>query len=489
METTRPRATEHTGGNITIDLPIGEIVGANFDLGNAVCSHGLFMMAPNKWDPHSKTLARPLRLNSDGDYDSPSVNVQISHPEDTPSALRLRVFDVEFLSNNQKQSLMDQVRRMLRLSKEEEQNVREFQEMYIEAKKKGFGRLFRSPTLFEDMVKCILLCNCQWSRTLSMARALCELQMELKSPLLGSPVCEANNCSASRNRVADIDQFLPKTPVGKEVKRRNGTRKDSSLSAISNAEVEKDVSVNIDCAEISGFHRLDKQGTSFHMRTDKNIYMPFDDSSTLAESAGVNLNLISDANSSEIAHDYSSNYIGNFPSPAELVSIDENILANRCKLGYRAKRIISLARTIVEGRIQPKQLEQACSRPSVSIYNKLADQLKEIEGFGPYTCANVLMCMGFYHVIPSDSETIRHIKQVHKRNSDIRTIGQDVEVIYGKFAPFQYLVYWSEVWSFYEERFGRLRQMIYSDYKLITATNLIPKTPAKQKKNKRIKLT
>lgn len=252
----------------------------------------------------------------------------------------------------------------------------------------------------------------RWSRTLSMARALCELQMELKSPLLGSPVCEANNCSASRNRVADIDQFLPKTPVGKEVKRRNGTRKDSSLSAISNAEVEKDVSVNIDCAEISGFHRLDKQGTSFHMRTDKNIYMPFDDSSTLAESAGVNLNLISDANSSEIAHDYSSNYIGNFPSPAELVSIDENILANRCKLGYRAKRIISLARTIVEGRIQPKQLEQACSRPSVSIYNKLADQLKEIEGFGPYTCANVLMCMGFYHVIPSDSETIRHIKQV-----------------------------------------------------------------------------
>lgn len=106
METTRPRATEHTGGNITIDLPIGEIVGVNFDLENAVCSHGLFMMAPNKWDPHSKTLARPLRLNSDGDYDSPSVNVQISHPDETPSALRLRVFDVEFLSNNQKQSLM-----------------------------------------------------------------------------------------------------------------------------------------------------------------------------------------------------------------------------------------------------------------------------------------------------------------------------------------------------------------------------------------------
>ncbi|GMJ08122.1 hypothetical protein HRI_004481400 [Hibiscus trionum] len=29
------------------------------------------------------------------------------------------------------------------------------------------GRVFRSPTLFEDMVKCFLLCNCQFSRTLS----------------------------------------------------------------------------------------------------------------------------------------------------------------------------------------------------------------------------------------------------------------------------------------------------------------------------------
>jgi hypothetical protein len=38
--------------------------------------------------------------------------------------------------------------------------------------------------------------------------------------------------------------------------------------------------------------------------------------------------------------------------------------------------------------------------------------LKGIDGFGPFTCANVLMCMGFYHVIPTDSETIRHLRQV-----------------------------------------------------------------------------
>lgn len=32
-----------------------------FQLEQAVCSHGLFMMPPNHWDPLSKTLIRPLR--------------------------------------------------------------------------------------------------------------------------------------------------------------------------------------------------------------------------------------------------------------------------------------------------------------------------------------------------------------------------------------------------------------------------------------------
>jgi hypothetical protein len=54
---------------------------------------------------------------------------------------------------------------MLRLSETEERAVGEFRKMCInggEEEDRSFGgRVFRSPTLFEDMVKCILLCNCQ----------------------------------------------------------------------------------------------------------------------------------------------------------------------------------------------------------------------------------------------------------------------------------------------------------------------------------------
>lgn len=57
---------------------------------------------------------------------------------------------------------------MLRLSDEDERNAREFEKMCgalreaPDCVREFGGRVFRSPTLFEDMVKCILLCNCQF---------------------------------------------------------------------------------------------------------------------------------------------------------------------------------------------------------------------------------------------------------------------------------------------------------------------------------------
>lgn len=53
-----------------------------------------------------------------------------------------------------------QITRMLRLNKEEQQHVAQYQKLDAKAKQEGFGALFRSPTVWEDLVKSILLCNC-----------------------------------------------------------------------------------------------------------------------------------------------------------------------------------------------------------------------------------------------------------------------------------------------------------------------------------------
>ncbi|KAG5625830.1 hypothetical protein H5410_011048 [Solanum commersonii] len=437
----------HRHRSVVVELPLGDGDGgcATFDLEKAVCSHGLFMMAPNRWDSLSKTLERPLRLSeniNDDDHEQ-SVLVQITQPSDSRHSLLLRVFGTDSLSTIQQRSLLGQVRRMVRLSVEENKRVKQFQEICGEAKERGFGRVFRSPTLFEDMVKCMLLCNCQWSRTLSMAEALCELQLELNCPSSAASFPDpdkkritenrAGAYGCSRNlleRLTEVEEIVdigkpgvtvtPAFSVGEEVLQKSNLCQDTTEVC----EVSISAPFNPDPSE-------DRKLSSF-------------------------------------------NQLGNFPSPKELASLDENFLAKRCGLGYRAGRIIKLAMGIVEGSIQLKEFEEACSNPILSNYDKMAAQLREIDGFGPFTCANVLMCLGYYHVIPTDSETIRHLKQVHARTSTIQNVQRDVENIYGKL----------EVWHFYEERFGKLSEMPHSEYKLITAANMRQKRKGKCKKLK-----
>ncbi|KAK4605534.1 hypothetical protein RGQ29_013547 [Quercus rubra] len=402
-----------SGGVVVLELPLGAAEEEeSFELEKAVCSHGLFMMPPNQWDPVSKTLLRPLRLGLGlGDSDSESVMVRISQHQWAPRSLHVRVYchNSPSLSRQHRESVLAQVSRMLRLSEDEERAVREFRNMYDNEKKKKessfVGRVFRSPTLFEDMVKCMLLCNCQWSRTLSMARALCELQLE-PQPQSSSLLFVADSAAAAASTnfntpKSDKDHFIPNTPIPQESKAADEPH--------------------------------------------------------------------------NIASDYDT--IGNFPSPTELANLDEGFLASRCNLGYRASRILKLARDIVEGRIQLTQLEEASKGASfakTSNYDKLAKQLKEIDGFGTFTCANVLMCMGYYHVIPTDSETIRHLRKVHARYSTVQTVQRDIERVYGK----------SELWHFYEKTFGKLSEMSCSDYKLITASNMGSTSSTKKRKKK-----
>jgi hypothetical protein len=76
------------------------------------------------------------------------------------------------------------------------------------------------------------------------------------------------------------------------------------------------------------------------------------------------------------------------------------------------------------------------------------------------------------------------LMQEHARNSTVQTVERDVEHIYGKYAPFQFLAYWSELWHFYEKSFGKLSEMPCSDYKLITASNMRSKSGTKKRKKK-----
>ena len=140
---------------LTLPLPKG------FSFPRAVCSYGFFVLAPNRWRPTEQVLERPLRA---GDR---VVRAALDQRGD-----RLRARLDGPLARRDHAGVKAQIARMLRLDTDPAVFER-FHAVCPEAADAGFGRLFRSPTLFEDMVKTITGCNVGWSQTTRMNRLLC----------------------------------------------------------------------------------------------------------------------------------------------------------------------------------------------------------------------------------------------------------------------------------------------------------------------------
>nr|XP_011471034.1 PREDICTED: uncharacterized protein LOC105353496 [Fragaria vesca subsp. vesca] len=157
--------------------------------------------------------------------------------------------------------------------------------------------------------------------------------------------------------------------------------------------------------------------------------------------------------------------LGNFPSSEELAMLDgktfKEVTSNI--LGYRAKDILKLAKDVESGKIRLDEFE------GLEDKDDMFHKFRQIRGFGPFASANAMMCVGYYHKVPVDTETIRHLKEVHGRtNCNKKTVTKDVEEIYNKYAPFQCLAYWSELLDSYETKFGKLSELPNSNYHIIS---------------------
>ncbi len=175
---------------LTIKVP------ADFVLSRDVCSYGYFLLAPNHWDAAAQTFARALHL-ADGptrvvlaqehkQKGKPSTQGGgLSNPRrqrqkqshllfpHRPGALLRASFD-RTLSRPEQAEARRQIARVLRLD-EDETHAAAFHALDPRWKPSGRSRLFRSPTLFEDVVKTVTSCNVTWPSTVNMNRRLCEV--------------------------------------------------------------------------------------------------------------------------------------------------------------------------------------------------------------------------------------------------------------------------------------------------------------------------
>jgi 3-methyladenine DNA glycosylase/8-oxoguanine DNA glycosylase len=138
----------------------------DFDLKRDVCSYGYFVLAPNYWDTKTHTLWRAI------DIESEPLLLGVRQPKGPGSPLLIQAFGDLSPSRIRKAKLL--LTRMLRLD-ESVEHINRFHTLDPRFKRSGRARLFRSPTLFEDVVKTVTSCNVTWPGTVHMNARLCEV--------------------------------------------------------------------------------------------------------------------------------------------------------------------------------------------------------------------------------------------------------------------------------------------------------------------------
>lgn len=167
------------GSRLTITTP------SDYDLTRDVCSYGYFVLAPNLWDTKKNTLTRQLNLET-----GPATAVLSQSQRGKLSA----AFDRKLDRAEQAQA-RTQISRMLRLN-EDALHSKAFHKADPRWKKSGRARLFRSPTLFEDVIKTVTSCNVAWPSTVNMNKQMCKH--------LGKGGCFPTDARVSRTRVGTL---------------------------------------------------------------------------------------------------------------------------------------------------------------------------------------------------------------------------------------------------------------------------------------------
>ena len=134
------------------------------------------MLAPNRADEENRTLERTWAASGG------ASRVRLSQPSGRGGPVRMDVVAGRGSRGGLASGTWDRIERearhVLRLDEDLDAfhaRCRAAGPPFDEAARRGFGRLMRSPTLFEDVVKVLATTNTAWSGTIAMVRNLVEI--------------------------------------------------------------------------------------------------------------------------------------------------------------------------------------------------------------------------------------------------------------------------------------------------------------------------
>lgn len=146
----------------TVHLPAPQ----PFELRLALFGHGWVALAPHAWDEAAATFRTVLRL------DERAIDAELSQAE--PARLRLRLAAAAPLTAADGRRAAERIAHMLRLHDDLSafHAVCAREPRFAWAARRGAGRLLRSASVFEDLMKLLFTTNTTWAGTEAMTRNL-----------------------------------------------------------------------------------------------------------------------------------------------------------------------------------------------------------------------------------------------------------------------------------------------------------------------------
>ncbi|MDO9547170.1 MAG: hypothetical protein Q7J07_10540 [Pelolinea sp.] len=127
-----------------------------------------------------------------------------------------------------------------------------------------------------------------------------------------------------------------------------------------------------------------------------------------------------------------------FPTPTAILSLSEGEFKDCIRLGYRADYIYLLAKQIDSGVLSTNEiLEKSLPTPEIK------KRLLSIKGVGNYVAATMLMLLGRYDHIPSDTVFRDFMKAKYFQNKQFSEA--DAMFVFEEWGKWKYLAYWHEM--------------------------------------------
>lgn len=130
--------------------------------------------------------------------------------------------------------------------------------------------------------------------------------------------------------------------------------------------------------------------------------------------------------------------------PESIAKVSLDSFSKKVRMGYRTAYVHLLAQQVASGELDPESFFSP-DIPTAELKKKLLG----IKGIGNYAAATLLMLLGRYDELPTDTVFRDFVSKSYFKGRKVSD--KKAQAVYKNWGKWKYLAYWFELWEMHHE--------------------------------------